>query len=111
MQRREQQKRAAGGGGGSSSYLSSSGYSAVPRFEPTPVTPQRTESPVPSSLRPPAFKGSGMKLGSKKKTGADLADLLGGEADEPSAPSTPLAPEPEPVVENIVQLPAVVHER
>jgi len=104
MQHRQQQKCATAGGGGSSFYLSSSCYSAVPQFEPTPVTPQCTESPTPSSLHLPTFKGSGMKLSSKKKTGADLADLPGGEANGPSDPSTPLAPELECVVE-------VGHER
>ncbi|KIJ53699.1 hypothetical protein M422DRAFT_201923 [Sphaerobolus stellatus SS14] len=114
MQRREQQKRASvAGAGGSSSYMSNSGYSAVPRYEPAAsLTPQRTESPAPSSLRPPAFKGSGMKLGSKKKAGADLADLLGGD-DEPPFPSpTPVTnnTETEPVIEKTINIPTVVQE-
>ncbi|GJJ13281.1 hypothetical protein Clacol_007532 [Clathrus columnatus] len=92
MQRREQQKRATSGGGISSpSFLSGGAYSSVPRFEPPPPpTTSRSESPAPSSLRPPAFKGSGMKLGSKKKAGADLADLISGEPEEllVSPPST-----------------------
>lgn len=109
MQRREQQRRAASTGGGSNFSGSGMGaYSPVPRFEapsPSPVT-QRTSSPAPSSLKAPAFKGSGMKLGSSKKArNAELLDVLGGEAvitdDLPtpgiSAPGTPAAmssPEP-----------------
>ena len=53
-----------------------------------------------------------MKLGSKKKNGTDLADLLGDlPASEESViiPSTPSAAEP--VVEKAVTLPAVVQER
>ncbi|EIN14331.1 hypothetical protein PUNSTDRAFT_49151 [Punctularia strigosozonata HHB-11173 SS5] len=97
MQRREQQRRAQGGGGGSYMGMGGgvTGYSPVPqRFDvPETVTPARNSSPAPSSLRPPAFKGSGMKLGAKKKD--QLADALGGEIHEsespvPSAPGTPL---------------------
>lgn len=107
MQRREQQRRAAAGGGGGGSGFGGMGsstsmgsYSPVPRFEmPTPQ-PQRTSSPAPSSVKAPAFKGSGMKLGSKKTRNAELLDALGGEAIPPpelSAPSTPAAPlTPEP---------------
>jgi hypothetical protein len=52
-----------------------------------------------------------MKLGSKKKPGADLADLLGGEAaDEPLTSPVSTTP-PEPVAEKPVILPAVVQER
>jgi hypothetical protein len=115
IQRREQQRRAGSNSNlQSSAYLSSTGYSAVPRFEaPSPAAASRSASPAPSSLRPPAFKGSGMKLGSKKKAGADLADLLGGDmaaAEEPpSVPATPAATEP--VVEKVLNLPAVVQER
>lgn len=54
-----------------------------------------------------------MKLGSKKKTVADLADVLGGDlaaSEEPlRTPATP--PVAEPLVEKAVNLPAVVHER
>lgn len=54
-----------------------------------------------------------MKLGSKKKAGADLADLLGGDmaaSQEPiSVPATPAAPEP--VEEKVSNLPVVVQER
>ncbi|KII93087.1 hypothetical protein PLICRDRAFT_379104 [Plicaturopsis crispa FD-325 SS-3] len=96
MQRREQQRRAAGGGGGGgASYLGggASGYAAVPRFE-TPETPiARNSSPAPSSVRAPAFKGSGMKLGSKKTKQAELLEELGGSdlpvREELSAPSSP----------------------
>ncbi|EGN93532.1 hypothetical protein SERLA73DRAFT_189226 [Serpula lacrymans var. lacrymans S7.3] len=95
MQRREQQKRAAAGGGGSS-YLGGgvTGYSALPqRFEAPEAPAARTASPAPaSSTRGPAFKGSGMKLGSKKTKQAELIDALGGEAlsvEEISAPPTP----------------------
>lgn len=68
------------------------GYSPVSRFEaPSPV-PARNSSPAPSSVRTPAFKGSGMKLGSKKTKQAELLDALGGEpllSEEMSAPPTP----------------------
>jgi len=94
MQRREQQRRAASGGPGGS-YLGSGmsgGYSPVSRFEAQTVTPIRTASPAPASTRAPAFKGSGMKLGSKKGRQAGLLDALGGEAllsEDMSLPGTP----------------------
>lgn len=98
MQRREQQRRTAAGGPSTGSYLGGgiSGYAPVPqRFEaPTPI---RTSSPAPSSLRTPQFKGSGMKLGSKKTTQSQLLDALGGEAllsEDMSVPGTPAPPEP-----------------
>ena len=98
MQRREQQRRAAAGGSSGGSYLGGgiSGYAPVPqRYEaPTPV---RTTSPAPSALRTAAFKGSGMKLGSKKTTQSQLLDALGGEAllsEDMSAPASPAPPEP-----------------
>ncbi|KAJ3517399.1 hypothetical protein NLJ89_g531 [Agrocybe chaxingu] len=84
MQRREQQRRAAGGGGGS--YLGVgggiSGYSPVPRFE-APDAPtssiSRSITSTPTPARGPAFKGTGMKLGSKKTKQAELLDALGGD--------------------------------
>ncbi|THH16448.1 hypothetical protein EW146_g4200 [Bondarzewia mesenterica] len=94
MQRREQQRRTAAGGGGGG-YLGSgpTGYSPVPqRFDAPTAAPVRTASPAPSSLRAPAFKGSGMKLGSKKTKQAELLDALGGEAlisEDMSVPTTP----------------------
>lgn len=121
MQRREQQRRAAATGGsgfagtGSGSMPS---YSRVPLYEPT-LEPARTDSPSSvSTSRTPAFKGSGMKLGSKKKQ-TDLLDALGGEAlstPELSVPSTPLAPStPEPIVAkggiNRGSLPSIQVER
>ncbi|GLB43745.1 putative the coatomer is a cytosolic protein complex that binds to dilysine motifs and reversibly associates with Golgi non- clathrin-coated vesicles, which further mediate biosynthetic protein transport from the ER, via the Golgi up to the trans Golgi network [Lyophyllum shimeji] len=100
MQRREQQRRAAGAGAGGvgGGYLGGgiSGYSPVPqRFDaPEPVT-RITPSPV-ATTRSPAFKGSGMKLGTKKTKQAELLDALGGDvlassagASEVSAPPTP----------------------
>lgn len=119
IQRREQQKRAGSNLGLQSPSYLSSGYSSIPRFDvSTPaVNNSRSASPAPSSLRPPAFKGSGMKLGSKKKAGADLADLLGGDmaaSEEPIlAATTSSASEQivEKVVEKVVSLPAVVQER
>lgn len=89
MQRREQQRRAAAGVGGSS-YLGVgggiSGYSPVPqKFETPEVSPIMRTSPSPGSLRAPAFKGSGMKLGSKKTKQAELLDALGGEVLASSA--------------------------
>ncbi|KAH9932093.1 uncharacterized protein BXZ73DRAFT_101469 [Epithele typhae] len=104
MQRREQQRRAAAGGpSGGSSYLGGgiSGYSAVPQREFNAPTPARTASPKPSSLRTPAFKGSGMKLGAKKSQQSALLDALGSEAhlsEDMSAPATPaMGGTPEPV--------------
>lgn len=84
MQRREQQRRAAGGGGGSS-YLGggATGYSSVPRFEapelPISSVSRFNNNATPSAPRAPAFKGSGMKLGSKKTKQAELLDALGGD--------------------------------
>lgn len=119
MQRREQQRRAAAGGGGpgSGSYLGGgvSGYAPVSqRFDGSP--PARTVSPVPSSLRAPTFKGSGMKLGTKKTKQAELLDALGGSAllsEEMSVPTTPVASTPEPTImkETKNPLPTVTPER
>ncbi|KAF8167229.1 hypothetical protein B0H34DRAFT_779070 [Crassisporium funariophilum] len=114
MQRREQQRRAAGGGGGGgSSYLGSggvTGYSSVPRFEaPDVSTPSPSRfgaSSASTPARSPAFKGSGMKLGSKKTKQAELLDALGGEvlasttASDLGAPRTPTAPEP-PTIQKV----------
>lgn len=59
------------------------GYSSVPRFEapeiPTPPSTSRYNSTPATSVRGPAFKGSGMKLGSKKTKQAELIDALGGD--------------------------------
>ena len=121
MQRREQQRRAATGGTSGAGYLGIgggvSGYSPVPqRFDPSPV-PARTSSPTPSSVRPPQFKGSGMKLGSKKTTQSQLLDALGGEAllsEDMSVPTTPAATTPEPHAapkNGRGSLPEVVQER
>ncbi|KAG1783364.1 hypothetical protein EV702DRAFT_1061614 [Suillus placidus] len=102
LQRREQQKRAAVSGSGGSSYLGGgmSGYSPVPqRFDVQEVPAARTASPAPaSSARTPPFKGSGMKLGSKKTKQAELLDALGGElvSEELLGPSTPPIPDPSP---------------
>ncbi|EJD03484.1 uncharacterized protein FOMMEDRAFT_82189, partial [Fomitiporia mediterranea MF3/22] len=123
MQRREQQRRAAAGGGvgGGSGFGGGmgsggmGGYSPVPRYEAPSPQPARTSSPAQISLRAPAFKGSGMKLGSKKKT-AELLDALGGEAiipqEELSAPATPAIPAPDPssVISARGSLPAVTPE-
>jgi len=120
MQRREQQRRSASGGGGpgSGSYLGGgvSGYAPVPQRFDAPSTPARTASPAPSSLRAPTFKGSGMKLGSKKTKQAELLDALGGSAilsEEMSAPTTPVAVTPEPTItkETRNPLPLVTPER
>ncbi|KAI0307645.1 hypothetical protein B0F90DRAFT_1807088 [Multifurca ochricompacta] len=119
MQRREQQKRAASGGGvsGSSSYLGGgiSGYSPVPQRFDAPSSPARTASPVSSSLRTPGFKGSGMKLGSKKTKQAELLDALGGSAllsEDVSIPNTPATstPEPDVIKDTRSSLPAVTPE-
>ncbi|KAF7370594.1 Copper P-type ATPase [Mycena sanguinolenta] len=93
QQRREQQRRAAsstqsfnsGGFGGGMG-----GYSPVPTTY-NPPTPPAAVTPTP---RPPAFKGTGMKLGSKKTKQAELIDALGGDyvsagVGLPSEPPTP----------------------
>ncbi|KAF8348790.1 hypothetical protein F5887DRAFT_1059795 [Amanita rubescens] len=50
-------------------------YSPVPRFEaPEAVTRINTASPISSTPRAPAFKGTGMKLGAKKTSQAELLD-------------------------------------
>lgn len=117
MQRREQQRRAASGGPSGGSYLGGgvSGYSPVPQRYDAPPTPARTSSPAPSSLRPPAFKSGGMKLGSKKTTQSQLLDALGSEAlvsEEMSVPPTP-SPAPSELVpqrEEPSSIPAVTPE-
>ncbi|KAF7356589.1 Copper P-type ATPase [Mycena venus] len=93
QQRREQQRRTAGttpgfntGGYGGGM----TGYSPVPTTY-NPPTPPASSTPTP---RPPAFKGTGMKLGSKKAKQAELIDALGGDyvsaaVGLPSEPPTP----------------------
>lgn len=118
LQRREQQKRAAVSGSGGSSYLGGgmSGYSAIPqRFDAPEVPAARNASPAPaSSARTPPFKGSGMKLGSKKTRQAELLDALGGElvSEELSAPPTPPIADPSPAPTNTRgTLPSITAER
>ena len=119
MQRREQQRRAAsgmGGGGGGGNFLGggATGYAPIPQRFDAP-SPQRTASPQPSSLRTPAFKGSGMKLGSKKTKQAELLDALGGElaVEEQSVPPSPVhVPESvAPAKHYASSLPTVAQER
>ena len=105
MQRREQQRRAAAGGPSGGGYLGGgvSGYSPVPQRYDSPAAPvARTASPAQTSVRAPAFKGSGMKLGSKKTRQAELLDALGGDAllsEDMSTPGSPaVSNTPEPVV-------------
>ena len=69
-------------------------------------------------FRAPAFKGSGMKLGSKKAKQNELLDALGGEVgplEDLSAPATPSIPIPEPTTTSVVDprgsLPTVTPER
>ncbi|KAJ4474424.1 hypothetical protein J3R30DRAFT_3295753 [Lentinula aciculospora] len=104
MQRREQQRRTASSGGGGN-YLGGgvTGYSPIPRYDAPDPTPSRiaVSSPTPSTTRAPAFKGSGMKLGSKKTKQAELIDALGGDvlasptiSTEISAPPTPSVSSP-----------------
>jgi hypothetical protein len=111
MQRREQQKR-AGGGGGSMMGGGISGYASIPQRYDTPEpTPIRSSSPAPASVRAPAFKGSGMKLGSKKVKQDQLLDALGGEVAS-SAPPTPSVSRGEPAARKATRgsLPAVQAE-
>ncbi|KAJ7334144.1 hypothetical protein DFH08DRAFT_299792 [Mycena albidolilacea] len=97
QQRREQQRRTAGttpgfgGGGGYGGGIS--GYAPVPTTY-NPPTPPVSVTPTP---RAPAFKGTGMKLGSKKTKQAELIDALGGDYVSagiglPSEPPTPSVP-------------------
>ena len=92
---------------GGSSYLHGTGtgsYSPVPRYEAPSPAPARTSSPATTTTRAPAFKGTGMKLGSKKTKQSELLIALGGEAAMPeevlhaqhSMPSTPARATPEP---------------
>ncbi|CAL1694674.1 unnamed protein product [Somion occarium] len=104
MQRREQQRRTAAGGPSGGGYLGGgvSGYSPVPQRFDAPSTPVRTSSPAPSSLRAPAFKSGGMKLGAKKSKQSELLDALGSEvllSEDMSVPTTPAATTPEPFVQ------------
>ena len=111
MQRREQQRRTAGTGGGSS-YLGGgvTGYSPVSRFESPEVSALSARimsSSTPVASRAPAFKGSGMKLGSKKTKQAELLDALGGDVLESTinssnetAPEAPIAQQP-PAVQKV----------
>lgn len=110
MQRREQQKRAAAGLGGGSSYLGGgvTGYSPVPRFETPDFSSSASRSPqtsTPTPVKAPAFKGSGLKLGSKKAKQAELLDALGGDVlasaglAEDALSTTPPAPEKLPATQ------------
>jgi hypothetical protein len=119
MQRREQQRRTASGGGGGGGMYGGlgggmSGYSAVPQRYDTPdrdISSARAASPAPSAPRAPAFKGSGMKLGSKKVGQDQLLNALGNEVKTPdvSARSSP-APRAGPK-SGRGSLPAVDQER
>jgi len=111
MQRREQQRRAAAGGTGGGSYLGGgvSGYAPVSQRFDAPPTPVRTASPAPSTARAPAFKGTGMKLGSKKSKQSELLDALGSEAllsEDMSTPGTPV-----PTATPELTMPAAKDER
>ncbi|KAH9082263.1 hypothetical protein EDB83DRAFT_2337339 [Lactarius deliciosus] len=110
----KQQKRAASGVGGlgstNTNFLGGgvSGYSPVPRFDAPLIS---CSGGVPS----PAFKSSGMKLGSKKTKQAELLDALGGSAllsEDISTPPTPSASTPEPTIIKDVRgsLPTVTPE-
>ncbi|KAJ7765482.1 hypothetical protein DFH07DRAFT_810736 [Mycena maculata] len=104
MQRREQQRRAAGttpGFNTGSGYGGGiTGYSPVPT-QYNPPTPPASSLGTSVPARAPAFKGTGMKLGSSKKTKqAELIDALGGDyvssgiglPSEPPTPSVAAAP-------------------
>ncbi|KAJ6619014.1 hypothetical protein B0H10DRAFT_2027263 [Mycena sp. CBHHK59/15] len=75
------------------------GYSPIQYNPPTPPT---TVTSSLGTTRTPAFKGTGMKLGSKKTKQAELIDALGGDyisagiglPEEPVTPSAPSAPVP-----------------
>ncbi|KAJ7066630.1 hypothetical protein C8F01DRAFT_1124033 [Mycena amicta] len=105
LQRREQQRRTAGASGFSSSGYGGgiTGYSPVPSSYNPPTPPASSISNLSSTAttRAPAFKGAGMKLGSKKTKQAELIDALGGDyvssgiglPSEPPTPSVAVAPE------------------
>ncbi|KAJ7043610.1 hypothetical protein C8F04DRAFT_1072702 [Mycena alexandri] len=106
MQRREQQRRTAGSNQGGFNTGSSygggiTGYSPVPTQYNPPTPPTSLGSSTPAA-RAPAFKGTGMKLGSSKKTKqAELIDALGGDyvssaglVSEPPTPSVATTPAP-----------------
>ncbi|KAF7439906.1 hypothetical protein PC9H_000243 [Pleurotus ostreatus] len=119
MQRREQQRRAAGSSSGGSGYMGGgiTGYSPVPQAAPEPIRATPSPSTTQTTTRAPAFRGSGMKLGSKKTKQAELIDALGGEAlattpllAEASVPQSPsVSAPPEPKNER-GSLPEVEHE-
>ncbi|KAJ7890526.1 Adaptor complexes medium subunit family-domain-containing protein [Mycena olivaceomarginata] len=90
---KEELKRRFGGSGGYGGGIS--GYAPVPTTY-NPPTPPVSVTPTP---RAPAFKGTGMKLGSKKTKQAELIDALGGDYVSagiglPSEPPTPSVPTP-----------------
>ncbi|KAJ7760557.1 hypothetical protein B0H16DRAFT_1532693 [Mycena metata] len=106
MQRREQQRRTAGSNQGGFNAGSSygggiTGYSPVPTQYNPPTPPASLGASTPAA-RAPAFKGTGMKLGSSKKTKqAELIDALGGDyvssaglVSEPPTPSVATTPAP-----------------
>ncbi|TFK21286.1 hypothetical protein FA15DRAFT_624176 [Coprinopsis marcescibilis] len=107
LQRREQQRRGGGGGTGYLGGISSNptGYSQVPRYEaPEPASSSRPISTTTTSSTParaPAFKGSGMKLGSKKTKQAEFVDSLGPEAVYTPETFAPSAPAPEPASHHV----------
>lgn len=98
MQRREQQRRSTGGGGNSYLGGGATGYSSIPRYEApdisTSSTSRLTTTTSSAPARSPAFKGSGMKLGSKKTKQAELLDALGGDVLDYTNNSEPSLPTP-----------------
>lgn len=138
QRREQQRRQQGGGGGGGAGGFGGSGgfgagsggmaggYQAAPRFDPVPAErdPYRwvrwavgsalahvrtcsSSSPAPAASKP-AFKGTGMKLGSKKGKQSELLDALGGEAavpDEPEqaavSPAPASAPAPPPAEDNL----------
>lgn len=111
MQRREQQRAAQagrmGGMGGGMGGMAG-GYNSLPspspRYEAPAAPTYRSHSPAPAVSKP-AFKGTGMKLGSKKGKANDLISQLGHEAEIMPEP------EPEPEREPEVQVSADVLDR
>lgn len=127
LQRREQARMAqnagrsntSGGFGGIGAGVT--GYASVPRYDagiPDSPKPSYTSPSTSSSAAPkaPAFKGSGMKLGSKKGRNADLLEALGSEAESAPLMNAAAAPQhEEPVVPAApelpqVEIPSVAHE-
>ncbi|KAH9929799.1 Mu homology domain-containing protein [Fomitopsis serialis] len=88
MQRREQQRRtAAGGPSEAATWRRCVRLRPVPQRYDTPVPPLPARVPAASSVRAPAFKGSGMKLGARRYVTPGTPAVS--NTPEPVAPPAP----------------------